>query len=172
MRRSLLNLLTALSLLLCVAVCGLWVRSYSVQDVIQYVTAQGWQIAASSQGRIGCAFERGALADEDVLVNPLAWSTESPSEISASGAGVPTFDTLGFSLARVPGYSSGHTTTFVTVPHWSIALLGMILPVWRWGGRGRKVRPGHCPRCGYDLRATPGRCPECGMAAAPAAPSR
>ena len=34
LRRRLLNLLTALSLLLCVAVCVLWVRSYAVADQI------------------------------------------------------------------------------------------------------------------------------------------
>ena len=30
-------------------------------------------------------------------------------------------------------------------------------------------RPGVCPACGYDLRATPGRCPDCG--AEPATPT-
>ena len=28
--------------------------------------------------------------------------------------------------------------------------------------RRRRGRPGHCRKCGYDLRGTPGRCPECG----------
>ena len=31
----------------------------------------------------------------------------------------------------------------------------------------RRHKPGRCPVCGYDLRATPDRCPECGTSARP-----
>src|SRR5688572_17688239 len=40
MKRRLLNLLTALSLLLCVAVVVLWVRSFDVQDVLRWTTTR------------------------------------------------------------------------------------------------------------------------------------
>jgi hypothetical protein len=63
---------------------------------------------------------------------------------------------------------------FVGVPHWFIALLLGIAgqpAAARWLRlyvMSRRPRLGHCPKCGYDLRASLGRCPECGTGAVPA----
>jgi len=51
--------------------------------------------------------------------------------------------------------------TYVTLSYWLIVLLTFILPTSRLHFRKRH-RPGLCPKCRYDLRATPDRCPECG----------
>jgi hypothetical protein len=50
------------------------------------------------------------------------------------------------------------------IPHWLLLLLLIAIPI-HWIQRtllARRRRPGFCPHCGYDLRATPDRCPECG----------
>jgi hypothetical protein len=52
MKRSLLNLLTALSLLLCVTTALLWVRSYRAVDVVQF-SAHRFQRAVSGGGTVG-----------------------------------------------------------------------------------------------------------------------
>src|SRR4051794_9429315 len=66
-----------------------------------------------------------------------------------------------------PPSDFGHWT-WVTVPHWSVALPLAILPlIWskrlvRGVRQRRRGTHNRCLACGYDLRATPERCPECG----------
>lgn len=57
-----------------------------------------------------------------------------------------------------------YSMTIVTIPYWAICAVGLLAPLSWWirFGRGWRFQPGHCPSCGYDLRATPQRCPECG----------
>jgi hypothetical protein len=57
----------------------------------------------------------------------------------------------------------------VTVPHWALVCLFLMLPTATLAmearrhirSRGRRSR-GLCVNCGYDLCASPERCPECG----------
>lgn len=59
---------------------------------------------------------------------------------------------------------------YLRVDYWgligSTAVLPAIFLIWRVRNR-RRLRPGCCWHCGYDLRASAKRCPECGMAFPP-----
>jgi hypothetical protein len=202
MTRRLLNFLTALSLLLCVAVCVLWVRSFRGSDgvarlavrsdarhawlrqgglvtlpgsaMVWRVTydalersrgfdpvdaygAPGWSVAA------GDALEPPKVAPR---VMPIwSWHTTDPAKLSE-------WEGLGFawtSASLDPVLAMDGRLRAVTFPLWFPAaafaappVLSLVRRLYR---RLRRPRPGLCPRCGYDLRATPDGCPECGMAA-------
>jgi hypothetical protein len=155
--RRLLNLLTLLSLSLCVAVAGLWVRSCWRYDSI-YVRHGGTLM--------GYVAARGQME--------LNWS---PGVSAPGGAGrrtgpLPTGSRPGAGLWRFaagrhrywPGGQAAPATNYhVSLPHWCAAALFASLPACRLiASKRRRATRGTCPTCGYDLRAHPDRCPECG----------
>jgi hypothetical protein len=175
MKRRLLNLLTLLSLLLCVAVAALWVRSYWVSDAILIANGAGERGAQTVFGTgvlvtnnmpHGRARLRWDRFDGGLLS---AWEDGSPrslpnrlgfgyrfTRLAPAGTRVTTPDA---DVALPPIIS----TRKVMVPLWLPVALFALLPAARLY---RRIRPryaaGRCQACGYDLRATPGRCPECG----------
>jgi hypothetical protein len=158
MKRRLLNLLTALSLLLCVAACVLWVRSYWTVDLIVFSPTRDSYSVWSQRGEV--CLRR--LGNTDM---PDRWQHHS-TPVQGFSRYVPPQ-----SERRRPGgfwWESGALNfprplryQVVVVPYWFI-LAVCILAASPALLRRRRHRVGLCPTCGYDLRATPDRCPECG----------
>jgi hypothetical protein len=167
MTRRLLNLLTALSLLLCVAVCALRVRSH------WYVDALRWPggIVRSVGSHNGILVWQSYTPDPGA--QPLPWRNRSRGRDPGydwQNWGGALRNRAGFGYAE-GSTAGGNRIRQVVVPHWSVALAAVFFPAATLAYRRRRHRrrqrreaAGHCPECGYDLRATPGRCPECGAA--------
>ena len=156
----LLNALTALSLILLAAILVLWVRGYFTYEVIGFRGhgKQAW--IESSSGSLATF----AISSSEPLHENLSWYWHI--------AGVPepipepiqlSWGRFGFGVVSKRLGTRHVRATFA--PAWSVAVVTAVLPVvriiCRWD-RKRRLKPGHCRHCGYDLRATPDRCPECG----------
>ena len=188
MRRRLLNLLTLLSLLLCVAVMALWVRSCIRADFVwwhEYLSDDGQSLrhrhstVASGNGGLWLLRQTITLSGADYAAGASAVRAAHPADKPAlrwdpsrnmnqlradpgawSGFHHATF------IQNAPGTPSQQRT--IRVPYWALAATTAALPLWRVAlsrrhQRRRRLAAGCCPRCGYDLRATPDRCPECGL---------
>jgi hypothetical protein len=188
MKRHLLNVLTAVSLLLCVAVVALWVRSGWVADELHWTRADDvgpahyrwYQYVYSSHGgllfcRDAEVYDRASITTQEAAAPTGTWTWRGWQRREAFYYPASPF---GRDLKSKTWFYFAWQTWPATVlremivPHWALALPAAVLPaVWtvrRLRERRRRRRAGFCPSCGYDLRATPGRCPECGtIAAAP-----
>ena len=156
------NAATALSALIALATAALWVRGYRTFDTLGI----RFDLAGGGKLNVRVDSERGRLAFVVVRSAP-----NTPEPEPAAGwywRSMP--DLLGMWSDYRSGFGtrSGRLGTSrsiraVIVPHWFAALAFAALPGYRLARRvRRRHKPGHCPKCGYDLRATPDRCPECG----------
>jgi hypothetical protein len=186
--RRLFTAASTLSLLLCVATAGLWVRSWRIYDTcaVGFATqthwpSRGYMLEVESSGqrlRLTATsyfdhHDENWLDDRDDIPR---WSfqasqshdTQYPLELD-HGDG---------SDLRRRGYASESQTmhgprsifewTTLIVPHWFVIIATLPFPLLcasRIVRRRLLRRPGHCPSCGYDLRESKDRCPECGTVA-------
>lgn len=198
MRRRLLKPLTVLSLLLCVAVCVLWVRSHIVSDDVElHVASRGGLIARewtvhSNRGVFGIVWVRRSFdtsagfeyylhhLPHESKFRRLIYSTRSPyprEERSNPFLGLMGFAAdSAYETKDVPRRLGTFTIdrTLVEMPYWLAVLLAsapLLHKVKVRLPRGKSNASRACAACGYDLRATPDRCPECGTQPPPV-PSR
>jgi hypothetical protein len=178
-----------LSMLLLVAICVQWIRSYSVSDVIVWRTwAHGMGPEALGQSLYGIVRTeswRGLIAvvsDNKTLVEAETAQRFIPRQINITSDGALSYERYDGGYLRSHRLTDnrlgfdGRPITFTTdrvpwycfefvFPYWSIALvMGMIagISAWRRIRAARRRKSQVCVFCGYDLRASRERCPECG----------
>jgi hypothetical protein len=185
MTRRLLNLLTLLSLLLCVAVVALWLRSDDRFDVLLVGRKDGTLLKLCSDRRGLSVMTLGPWP----YAEPLRWLRGpfgTPEHNAATNITYTSGSLREWNLPLLDVSAAGWMTNYdeatgrpaaipdvpahsIRLPHGLAALALAILTAATWilrvtrdARRSRRASQKLCPICGYDLRATPERCPECG----------
>jgi hypothetical protein len=164
-KRRLFNLLAGVSLLMCLAMVGLCVRTFWRCDDIG-----GRQFGlATGQHQLLIRFVNRPYFPPTIFLS-------EPLEDDRFGNHAGPF--IGFTKKPVPDGTSYSALwfvylhfrrppfpaqfAFISIPWWILIATTAVLPIIWLKRRCAPRIPGLCPACGYDLRATPERCPECG----------
>jgi len=159
MKRRLFNILTGLSLVLCLGVCvasynGLAGLSYAFSPTANGQKWVGVAIGQSSSGVHEATFSNIFRPYVARGFHPLMDFYARAIQLFCAGGHVPANSPP----RRVFTWS-------ISIPNWYLLSGTAILPMTKlflWLRPTRPLPTGFCQQCGYDLRATPDRCPECG----------
>jgi hypothetical protein len=164
MKRWLFNIAAAVSLLLCVAMIVLWVRSCYLGTMCGYllntsrIHANDDALIASLQGKlIYVIFRENVPAGSSLR----SFIIKDFKIYPASG---PTATWRWGSFFYNHEFDAGSDFRGWGAPYWFLTAFFAVMPIkglvrWR---RTSRYTDGLCSSCGYDLRAMPERCPECG----------
>ena len=180
MTRRIPNLLTLLSLLVCVAAPALWVGSYMDRH---FVSHRGrlyvWGLRYPAGVKAGLVAD-GLTLEGQRYAKPLRPILVQEQNGDTGGAPItddpPRLRLLGASLwfgdAFGPAKPGRYFPEFAMVRFWLLAMpyrllviAGPILPTTAAACALRRTcrrRQNRCASCGYDLRGSFDRCPECG----------
>ena len=169
--RRLLDPLTLLSLLLCVALCALWVRSYQVSQFVGWSDASRFVGALSMGGLV--RLEHGTYPGESQGWSRVSYPTPAGpglwAEAGARDRRGGWLKRLGFAYVRFTYDAAGRQVRrALYVPHALPAGLAALAPLVRLRRHLRAKRrrvEGRCRSCDYDLTGNVSSvCPECGTA--------
>jgi hypothetical protein len=157
-------------LLLSISVLTLWVRSFFMVDCWYF----GWHekdvMLVSALGTLSFQVERGEefgpFGHDILALNPRSMKTLYHASRPLYGFGFRIIVTQNPSRFLVGVPIPEHFFHWeLIVPDWFLFVALFLWPglrLRRYVLVQRRLATGHCPHCGYDLRATPNRCPECG----------
>ncbi|MDB5294616.1 MAG: hypothetical protein JWO31_599 [Phycisphaerales bacterium] len=190
MLRRLFTVLSAASLVLCVATCVLWAATHRTTLAVGLLEpGERWRVA-SYDGRVWVDNQPQVDTDRDErerlleAFKALEWQSRARDELDErdDGRTLPQRKSAAAAAYRAARRRATSPSTRQSVRHVAVAGCASILPaLWvaaavvRRVRRGRRRASGRCLACGYDLTGNAsGACPECGArvrASSPAAGS-
>jgi hypothetical protein len=172
-RRRILNLAAAISLVLFLATVTLWCRSYRVWDFIQHwrpidPAASCRFTLVSEEGYVSLRYVSGPTVGRVVEDEYNKWRWSRATRRSEHYLAEERRLRFSYDHATPEQLAANMPYEYrlvITLPYWMPAAALIILPavkLARIARHRRRLARGACLICGYDLRATPDRCPECG----------
>jgi hypothetical protein len=170
MTRRLLNLLTALSLLLCVAAVSLSVWSYWRVDCLNRSGRTRDIQVVSAKGRVSLRLTSYPSPRNRSIGSPRWQLFAGPPNLSLGSPSQTAWARLGFYCNTIREPHGSYEIQFVIFPWGVVAVAAAAPPVIGTCLSLRRHRPSRrvdCHSCGYDLTGNvSGVCPECGNPAA------